>query len=137
MAAAINPSLEKGARRWRLLLCGLLLLTGCGEDKPTSEWVVQLQASDSSQRLHAIKALAGRKADAQTVVPALIPALKDQDAFVRRDAATALGRLGRAATDAVPALLPLLRDHHASVRKAAASAIKKIDPEAATKAHVH
>jgi HEAT repeat protein len=121
----------------RTLVSGalLLLLAGCG--RTTSEWIDQLHAGDSSQRLHAVHALEERRGDTKEVVAALTTALKDEDAFVRRDAAKALGKLGPDAADAAPALAAAaLKDHNTHVRKAAADALKQIDPAAAKKAGV-
>ena len=64
-------------------------------------------------------------------VPALAGALRDEDAFVRRDAAEALGKLGAAARAAVPDLAAATRDRNAEVRREAAKALKRIDPETA------
>ena len=116
----------------------LLLLTlgigfcGCGA-RSTAEWIDQLHAKDSAERLHAVQALARRPGEAAVVVPALAEALTDEDTFVRRDAAKALGAFGPAAKPALPALLVSLRDKHAAVRKAVADALRKIDAEAAAR----
>jgi HEAT repeat protein len=104
----------------------LVLLVGCGA-RPTTDVVEQLKAKDSAERLHAIRALVERPAEAAVVVPALSEALKDSDPFVRRDAAHALARLGPEARPALGALRPLLKDRNQGVRKAAADALKKID----------
>ena len=109
-----------------LPLC-VVLLAGCG-DRPTADWVDQLRSKDATQRLHAIKALQNKRAEAATIVPVLSGALRDEDPFVRRDAARALGNFGPEARPAVPALLPLLRDRNAGVRKATATALAVIDP---------
>jgi HEAT repeat protein len=117
------------------LLALVIGLGGCGA-KSTADLIDQLHAKDSSQRLHAVKALATRASEAEVVVPALAEALKDEDTFVRRDTAKALGETGPAAKPALPALLVALRDKHPAVRKAAADALRKIDADAATKAGV-
>jgi HEAT repeat protein len=75
-----------------------------------------------------------RKADAEIVVPALMEALKDSDAFVRREAANSLGRIGPNAKRAVPALLVATQDRQPKVRQAATQALQQIDPEAARQA---
>jgi HEAT repeat protein len=103
---------------------------GCG-GKATPELIGQLKDKDSSQRIHAIKALETRQRDAEVVVPALAESLADEDAFVRRDAAQALGRFGADGKPAVSALLAARRDRHASVRKAAGDALQAIDPNVA------
>jgi HEAT repeat protein len=118
-----------------LLLSVGMVLGGCG-GKSTADWIDQLHAKDSAQRLHAVKALTRRPAEAEVVVPALAEALKDEDTFVRRDAAKALGEMGPAAKPALAALLVTLQDKHAAVHKAAAEALRKIDAEAAARAGV-
>ena len=111
----------------------VLLAAGCG-GRPTNEWVEQLKAKDAVERLHAIRALSERPAEAAVVVPALTDALKDSDPFIRRDAAYALAKLGPDARPAVQALRPLLKDRNQGVRKAATEALKKIDGEFVRKA---
>jgi HEAT repeat protein len=113
----------------------LLLVAGCG-GRPTNEWVDQLKAKEPAERLHAIRALSERPAEAAVVVPALTDALKDGDPFIRRDAAYALAKLGPEARPAVPALRPLLKDRNHGVRKAATEALKKIDGESVVKAGI-
>jgi HEAT repeat protein len=106
-----------------------LVLTGCADS--TGELIAQLHAKDSADRLHAVKALGERPRHAERSVPALIEALKDEDAFVRRDAAYALGRFGADAKAASQALAATARqDKNSHVRKAAADALKQIDPGA-------
>ena len=112
-----------------LAVCAGLLLIGCG-GKSTADWLDQLKSKDSARRLHAIKALEGKRSEAATVVPALVPLLGDADSFVRRDAAKALGRFGPEARPALPALRPLLRDRNPGVRKAATAAVGTIEPVA-------
>src|SRR5215471_1245959 len=86
-----------------------LLLVGCGR-KSTADLVGQLKDKESVQRLRAIKELESRSRDAGVVVPALADCLKDDDSFVRRDAAQALGNFGSDGKEAAPALLLALRD---------------------------
>src|SRR4051812_4900645 len=52
-------------------------------------------------------------------VKALIDALKDKDADVRKNAVVALGRIGLQAKDAIPALTGVLKDESVDVRGAA------------------
>ena len=119
-----------------LPLVGLaLLLTGCG--RSTRDSIEQLHAPDASMRLHAVKELENRHGDTDQVVAALAAALKDSDAFVRRDAATALGKLGADAKEAAPALTTsATKDPNVQVRKAAAAALKQVDPDAAVRAKI-
>jgi HEAT repeat protein len=113
----------------KLAILGVLLvLAGCA-GRPTQDWIEQLGSKDGSERLHAIRALSERPADAEAIVPALSAVLKDRDPFVRRDAALALAKLGTSARGALPALQPLLKDHNRQVRRAASEAVKKVNPE--------
>lgn len=115
---------------WLMML--VVLLAGCGKQKSTEELVSQAQAADESARLQAVRALsAGPKQP--MVVPALTEALKDQNHYVRRDAARALRTYGADAKEAVPALLAAARDRESSVRRAAVNALQEIDPETAAK----
>jgi HEAT repeat protein len=112
----------------KFLPLGLVfLLAGCGRTS-TDEWIAQLKNKDAARRLHAVKALGERVAEAPRTVPALALALKDENAFVRRDAAVALGRLGSEARAAVPDLVAAGRDRNGNVRRAAVDALRKIDP---------
>ena len=119
-----------------VVLCLIALASGCGKPKTTTDWIDQLKAKDSAQRLHAVKALGERGNEAAVVAPALALALGDEDAFVRRDAAHALGRIGADARATTPALVAALKDRNSGVRLAAGKALKGIDPEAAVRAKV-
>src|SRR5262249_7292742 len=112
----------------------LLVLAGCGPS--TAELKEQANDSDPRKRLEAIHALQGRTDDKETIRGILTNALKDENLYVRRDAAKALGQFGPEAQDAVPALLERLRDSEPSVRKAAGQSLKRIDPAAAARAGV-
>ena len=81
----------------------------------------------------ATSSLQERIDEKETVVPVLVEALKDEDTYVRRDAARALGHFGREAKEAVLPLRERLRDKEPSVRKAAAQALQQIDPDAVPK----
>jgi HEAT repeat protein len=70
----------------------------------------------------------------KTAVPALVEALKDENAQVRAGAASALGTIGPEAKVAVSSLTELVQDRDEIVRSEAAAALKKIDPDAAKKA---
>ena len=107
--------------------CLLLLAVGCG-GKPASFWAQQARDHDPSKRLQAIHALQAKTSDRQAVTTALVEALRDEDAYVRRDAARALGQFGPVVRDtAAPPLVALLKDPEPSVRKAAGVALAKID----------
>jgi HEAT repeat protein len=123
-----TTSILENAMKRTIPLLLIVGIAGCGWGKSTAELLGQLKDKDSSQRIHAIKALETRQRDADVVVPALAQLLEDEDAFVRRDAAQALGRFGTDAKTAVSALLRARRDRHASVRKAAGDALQAIDP---------
>jgi HEAT repeat protein len=112
----------------------VLVLVGCGQS--TRDRLEELRSQDSAQRLHAVKALGERGAEADVVVPALAEALRDPDAFVRRDAAAALGKFGPEAKSALPALLVAWRDRNHHVRQEVGKAMKRIDPDAAGKVGV-
>jgi HEAT repeat protein len=64
-----------------------------------------------------------------TVIDGLIGALKDKDAGVRREAASALGQLGNAR--AVPALIETMKDTEPDVRRRAANALGELGDERA------
>jgi len=118
-----------------LVVCTGLMLSGCGGQKSTADWIELLQSVEPAERLHAVNALCQAPEEAQVVVPALVGALKDGDPFVRRDAARALGQFGPDASSAVPALLAAAKDRTPSVRKAAAAALKKIGQGAEVQAN--
>jgi HEAT repeat protein len=63
-------------------------------------------------------------------VPALIAALKDPDAEVRRLAVVALGGIGPGPREVVPALIAALKDDNTFVRWSAAYALGMIGPGA-------
>ena len=112
----------------------LLVAAGCGPS--TADLTEQATGADARKRLEAIHALQGRLDERETVLPVLVHALKDENSYVRRDAAKALAEFGPEASEAVPALVERLRDREPSVRKAAAQSLKRIDPAAAARAGV-
>jgi HEAT repeat protein len=132
----MSPFRFRPAARRLALAAALLAAAGCGRGKTTQDWVAQMKDSDSAQRLRAVKAVAGSRSEAALVVPALAEALRDPNAFVRRDAAEALKKIGPEARPAVPAIVATLRDRNRTVRKAAVEALKSVDPETAARARL-
>jgi HEAT repeat protein len=68
-----------------------------------------------------------------SVVPHLIPLLKDQDARIRSDVATALGLLGKSAQLAIPPLIALFKEEHSLPEprvKTRAQRLTEVDPAA-------
>jgi HEAT repeat protein len=106
-----------------------MLLTGCGSSKSTGELIDLAKSQDSSDRTRAVLLLSERGTEADTVVPVLAAALKDENAFVRRDAARGLGRIGTAASAAIPELKTATRDRNQHVRQAATDALRQIAPD--------
>lgn len=109
----------------RLCLVALMTVTlGCG--KTTQEWADQAKDTDATQRLRAIHVLGTNTTEQERVLPVLIDALKDDNNYVRRDAARALAHFGPNAAPAVGALKERLRDPEPGVRKAVAYALAQI-----------
>lgn len=106
----------------------------------TSTWVEKLQSGDADDRKYAIQELTRASADdAQSVVPALLEALKDPKSSVRNEAVLALGQfLARALKDrgsvlseqcraGATALLEVIKsDGDNSVRASAAFALASL-----------
>ena len=86
-----------------------------------------LQSGKSIERDEAASALGKMRHEAG--MEYLLPALKDQDFFVRRSAAVSLGQIGH--PGAVEALSQTLKDEDKDVREAAASALGDIGTAAA------
>jgi HEAT repeat protein len=88
-----------------------------------------LKDADSDVRAHAAYALgrtAVMKEPTESVVPLLIPLLKDPAANVRFFTATALSELGKSAKPAIPALIAQVNDPDSMVRASVATAIGRI-----------
>ncbi len=130
MAERIEGHLATMSRCAFGMLVTLLSLAtcGCGGSKSTAEWIELSKSKDSAERIRAIGALAEKKSEAEAVIPALIEALKDSNAFARRDAARALGSFGAAASVAASALQLAARDKNEHVRQAAKDALLRIAP---------
>src|SRR5439155_16911918 len=87
-----------------LVVSSAALLGGCGKEqpmlaggKPVSHWVQALQNPDPKVRKQAAFKLGNVGPADPTALPALIEALKDRDAGVRREAILALLKCGPAA----------------------------------------
>ncbi len=81
---------------------------------------------DPDEYVRADTVLAMRKIGAETVMDALLGALEDEAAFVRRRAAYALGQLGSKASSAVSVLEALLSDRELAVQREAFVALWSI-----------
>jgi hypothetical protein len=95
--------------------------------KALAQWTVAAQAEDVGSRRQAAAAL-GELGTA--AIPALVKLLKDQNAGVRVNAASALGDMSPEATTAIAALKEVLDDKDVSARYSAAYALGKIGLEA-------
>jgi HEAT repeat protein len=88
------------------------------------EALAGLEDVDAAARVRAASSLSSLGKHARSAVPALIRALKDSNAAVRRAAAEALGRIGRPeAREAIAPLVETLQDSDAKVREEAAGAL--------------
>ena len=65
----------------KCLLVAALTLSLMGCSRSTGDWIAQLQAKDSAERLHAVRALEDRRSDKEEVVAALKAALKDDATY--------------------------------------------------------
>lgn len=110
-----------------LAMLACLLACGCG-GKSTDQLLEDLKSPEERKRLIAVRLLPQRQSDAAQIVPALIDALKDKEADIRRSAAIGLGSFAEQARDAIPALQAMRSDRDIRVREAAASALSRIDP---------
>jgi HEAT repeat protein len=103
-----------------------------GSFRPASYWLKAATDSDDKVREHALFML-GRvgKDRPEEAIPILIPALKDNDAIARKNAALSLGTIGPEARAGVAELVETLKDGHARVREAVAGALGRIhaDPK--------
>jgi HEAT repeat protein len=79
---------------------------------------------DPNMRYYAAESLGHYGPEAQSAVPDLIEALKDESAMVRMGVAYALGEIG--SPDAAPALQAATKDPDKEVRVAAAAALQQI-----------
>jgi HEAT repeat protein len=117
--------------RLAVVLIVLMLVGGCGRrepllshGRPVTYWLEKLQDRDAKERKKAVKALGHVGAADPAAIPAVIAAVKDRDAVVRREAVLAL--LNAGAKEAMPALTEAQKDSDAQVRAYAAKALEKI-----------
>jgi HEAT repeat protein len=101
--------------------------TGLGRLHLTPSKALQLCGKQLAQCIHAEAALAK---SGQAAVPALVTALKAEEALAREKAARTLGAIGETAAAAAPALAKTLEDKEKEVRLAAAKALWNISKEA-------
>jgi HEAT repeat protein len=112
-----------------LLTAFLPAVAGCRNAKRVEHSVPSLvktlrEDKDPNMRYYAAQSLGQFGPEAQSAVPDLIAALKDEDKMVRMGAAYALGEIR--SPDAVPALQEATKDPEKEVRDAAAFALKQI-----------
>jgi HEAT repeat protein len=92
---------------------------------PIAPLLQRLRSADVFDRSHAAKALGALGAAAEPAVPALVLALRDENATVAGEALEALCRIG---TPAVRALVVALEGTDAKLRHQAAVALSRIEP---------
>lgn len=114
---------------WLVVLMGALCVAGCAKGPSTEELLEDLSSGEPIDRVKAVRWLNQRQGEGDTVIPALIEALKDPQDKVRQGAAVRLGYYGEEAESAIPALEALLKDDDARVRNAVKNAIARIRGE--------
>ncbi|HJZ58107.1 MAG TPA: HEAT repeat domain-containing protein [Gemmataceae bacterium] len=112
-----------------LLLTFLPATAGCRNPRQVEYSVPSLvktlkEDKDPNMRYWAAETLGRFGPEAQSAVPDLVTALKDEHKMVRMGAAYALGEIGSA--DAVRPLQEATKDQEKEVRDAAATALKQI-----------
>jgi vesicle coat complex subunit len=123
----------------QMAVVGLAVLTpgmiGCGKAKPpllaggksVDHWVAALADSEVKVREEAVTKLGNVGTSDPAAIPALITALKDKNAEVRREAIFALTKSGNVAHDAVEPLTELQQhDQDPKVRELAAKGLKRL-----------
>lgn len=131
---SISPPRRSLVPSLSLPVCSILPISTVELTTPTqvNSYIQQLQNRDVCIRRQAAYALSiiGDEVGDEAVsiaVPALIAALRDEDAQVRSSAAFALGRMGdEGLSIAVAALTAALRDEDTQVRRSAAYTLKSI-----------
>jgi HEAT repeat protein len=117
---------------WTLLLAtgGCQSRTGT---KSLAELLIELKDADAAVRARAAVNLSHIPANqAKDAVPALVEALEDPSAEVRRYAALTLISFGPAADAAIPALARATEDDDPGVRQLAAKALQRIQPSSSS-----
>lgn len=113
-----------------LILVGFTVSPGCGNKVPQktpSELFTSIKDKDEAVRISAARDLGKvTGGDVPNAIRALIEALKDDSAYVRKTAVMSLGTHGANARDAVPSLQIALKDSDEGVRLEAQDALKKI-----------
>jgi HEAT repeat protein len=112
-----------------LLVICLSATIGCGNAKRIEHSVDSLvktlkEDKDPNMRYWAADSLGKFGREAQTAVPDLIAALKDENKNVRMGAAYALGEIG--SMEAMSSLREVSKDSEKEVRDAATTALKRI-----------
>ena len=116
------------------MLAGVVV-AGCGTSeapltaggKPVAYWLDELKKPDPKARKKAVRELGHVGTADPAAIPAVVGAVKDRDAAVRREAVLALLNLGPAAKDAAAALSEAAaKDPDPGVRKDAAKALERV-----------
>jgi HEAT repeat protein len=95
--------------------------------KPVQHWVEALKDPDARVRTTAVRKLGNVGTSDEAVLPALLGALGDRDAGVRREVILALVKLGPDARQAIPALTQTSeRDPDSQVRTWAGKAAQRL-----------
>jgi HEAT repeat protein len=122
-------------RIWALIWALALPLAGCGKSgpilaggKPAAYWAKAVHDPDVSLRKKAVVKLGNIGTADETVLPALLEALRDREAIIRKEAILALLKFGPAARQALDTLTDLgRRDPDAEVREYALKAARRLE----------
>jgi HEAT repeat protein len=117
-----------------LIFIALAPLARADKKQDVARLMKELHAKDAKTRITAAEELGHigqvKKSLTEPAVPALIDALHDSDAGVRKAAANSLGKVDPDVKLAVPPLTDALKDKASPVRQAAAGALGLIGPDA-------